>query len=141
MTTCYQWFSFPEEFSVVCPRCSRECSSSQLHNTKQTLRYELEALPKLFECHLSCLSCGFNAKKLINWPDDAYWKCDVKGETLWAWSLDHTKVLLDYIKSWQRNDKAYPGYFVALLHLPTHFKLAKNREAAIKSLSQLINKK
>jgi hypothetical protein len=62
----------------------------------------------------------------------------VKGKILWAWSLEHTKVLLDYIQSSERDEKTYLGYLAALLHLPTHFKLAKNREAAVKALNKLI---
>ena len=75
---------------------------------------------------------------MIHWHHDAYWKCEVKGEVLWAWSLEHATVLLDYIQSKERDEKAYTEYLAALWHLPTHFKLAKNREAAVKSLSRLI---
>ncbi len=143
MTTCYQWFRFPQEFSVACPKCGREsrCNNAPITKPKQvggTIRYIAIAEPGVFEGDVSCLDCGFIRRVTIYWPCDAYWKCDVKGKTLWAWSLDHTKVLLDYVKSPQRDEKAYPGYLAALWHLPTHFKLAKNREAAVKSLSKLI---
>jgi hypothetical protein len=142
MTTCYEWFSFPEEFSVVCPDCGGECIGSEVPNIKQTLlgprRYKPDGLPGPFECKLCCPSCGFNARRFINWPNDAYWKCDIKGKTLWAWSLEHTNVLLNYIQSQHRNNRGYPGYCAALLHLPTHFELAKNRKVVVKSLRKLM---
>ena len=115
------------------------------NNIKETpvgpRKYKPDGLPGPFKCKLSCISCGFNSIQLINWPEDAYWKCDVKGKILWAWSLEHREVLLDYIQSSERNKKAYHGYLAALLHLPTHFKLAKNQEAVIKSLNKLIIEK
>lgn len=143
MTTCYQWFSFPKEFSVTCPKCRREslCKNAPIVKTKQIgggIYYEPVNESGVFEGDVSCLNCSFAGRISIHWHRDAYWKCDVKGETLWTWSLDHTKVLLNYIQSSKRDEKAYPGYLAALFHLPTHFKLAKNREAAVKSLSKLI---
>ena len=146
MTTCYQWFSFPDEFSVCCPKCKLEarCKNAPIVRSKQVggaTHYEAVGEPGVFEGDVSCLNCGFTGRVEVHWYQDAYWKCDVKGKTLWAWSLEHAKVLLDYIKSSERDEKAYPGYLSSLLHLPTHFKLTKNREASVKSLSQLIDKK
>ncbi len=143
MTTCYQWFSFPKEFSVACLKCGREsrCHNAPIVRAKRTggaTRYLPIGEPGVFEGDVSCINCGFAGRVTIHWHRDAYWKCDVKGETLWAWSLDHTKVLLDYIHSSKRDEKAHPGYLKALWHLPTHFKLAKNREAAVRALGKLI---
>ena len=140
MTTCYQYFGFPEEFSVVCPKCDREshCSNPPIATVNEFGNIIVHRNRIDFKRDVSCLNCGFAGKVTINWPRDAYWKCEVKGKTLWTWSLEHTKVLLDYIQSPQRNEKAYPGQLAALWHLPTHFKLAKNREVAIKSLRKLI---
>lgn len=146
MTTCYQWFSFPKEFSVTCFRCGSQsrCNNAPIVQAKQVgggICYEAVGELGVFKGDVSCLNCGFSRRVTIHWHRDAYWKCEVKGETLWAWSLDHAKVMLDYIQSPQRNEKLYSGYFAALLHLPTHFKLAKNREATVQSLSRLISGK
>ena len=144
MTTCYQWFSFPDEFSVVFTKCGLEarCSNASIVKAKQidrVIHYEAVGQPGVFEGDVSFLNCGFTGRLKLNWSQDAYWKCDVKGRILWAWSLEHTKVLLNYIKFSDRDEKAYPGYLSSLLHLPTHFKLAKNRKVVIKSLMRLVN--
>jgi len=137
---------FPEEFSVRCPECRREscCNNAPIVKAKQVeggICDEPSGEPGVFDGDVSCLYCGFSRRVTIHWYQDAYWKCEVKGEALWAWSLEHAKVLLDYIQSKERDEKAYSGYRAALWHLPTHFKLAKNRQAAIKSLSRLIYSK
>ncbi len=143
MTTCYQWFSFPEKVSVICPQCRGEADCKKAPWLRQETRwgstYYVVSELNTFDGYVSCLHCGLSKQIQVFWPQDAYWKCDVRGQTLWAWSLEHTKVLLDYIRSSARDEKAYPGYLASLLHLPTHFKLAKHREVSIKSLSKLIH--
>ncbi len=145
MTTCYQWFSFPSEFSVHCPKCKSEarcCKTAWFRKTEDwgTTDFIISG-QDAFEGHVSCLKCSFTGRIAIHWPQDAYWKCEVKGKILWAWSLEHAKVLLSYIQSSDRDEKSYPGYLASLLHLPTHFKLASNREAATRSLNKLITSK
>ncbi len=126
MTTCYQWFSFLKEFSVKCPNCGIEARCSNAPLCKEThdgnhIRWERLNKPGIFKGDISCLKCGIQSSRLIEWPIDAFWTFSVKGKTLWAWNLEHTKVLLDFLNSKERNQKEYPGYFSALLHLPKHF--------------------
>lgn len=56
---------------------------------------------------------------------------------MWAWSIKHSKKFLDYIESTNRNSSLH--YRNLTLHLPKHFKLAKNRKAASRAIRKFIN--
>jgi hypothetical protein len=145
MTHIYQWFSFPQVFSVECAKCKGHAICSNAPITKATqvgasISYEAIGEPGIFEADISCLNCGFSGRKTIHWPRDAFWKCQVKGKILWAFSLEHANVLLEFIQSSNRNYHDHTGYLASLLHLPKHFKLAKNRKSAVISIKRLIGK-
>ena len=50
-------------------------------------------------------------------------------------------VRMEYIKSYDRKEFNHSGYATSLFHLPEHFKLAKNRDASIKAIEKVINKR
>ena len=141
MTVIYDWFSFPRQFSVKCPRCDKECRGSEVPNIKNGTRYKPEGIPEKFECRISCTNCGYQNETAISWPSEAYWTFEIKGKILWAWSVEHAKVILEYIRSGNRQEFQFQsGYAASLYHLPEYFKLAKNREATIKAIENGINK-
>jgi hypothetical protein len=88
-----------------------------------------------------CPTCAFRAKHLLQWPDDAYYICEVKGKILWAWTRGHASALRDFVASPDREFRpgSYPGYFLFLRHIPTHFLRAKNRGAVVKQLDRLLD--
>ena len=139
MTHIYEWFSFPAEFSIRCPECEKECIGTEVPNSIKGIRYKPEGLPTEFKCKISCTNCGYQKENVISWPKDAYWTFEIKGKVLWAWSIDHAKVILEYIRSGNRQE-FQKGYGFSLLHLPKHFKRAKNREASIKAIQRGIKK-
>lgn len=142
MTYIYQWFSFPEVFSVVCPKCSKECSCSEIPIIKNAngIKTEIKSgkLSDNFQAQLNCTNCGYNKEKTINWIKDAFWKFDIKGEILWAWDLEHSKAILEYVMSKQR-EQIKDKYTFSFLHIPKFFKLAKNRDLVVKKITKRIN--
>ncbi len=147
MTWIYDWFSFPKEFSVICPNCKSECRGKDKPHTgklygdkgpKVITSVTYGSANALFVCSLSCLECGFQNDKLIYWPEDAYWKFNVKGEVLWAWSEEHAKEIFNFLKSKERKPFKFK-FTAALLHIPTHFKLSKNRDGALKAIEKKLN--
>ncbi len=143
MTTVYQWFSFPEEFQVICPSCGDACRGMDVEQKHKSTNGSVskvrhsrteEGSNGSFLCDLSCIQCGYNKQQVISWPEQAYWKFNVKGELLWAWSLEHAQVLLNYFSSGERQEFG-TGYASSLLHIPKHFKLAKNRNDVVKAIS------
>jgi hypothetical protein len=86
----------------------------------------------------ACPKCGGRFRHRLSWPRDAYFKCEVRGETLWAWTLDHARVLRDFIASSGRNPAKHDHFFLFLHHIPEHFLRAKNRDLVLKRLDALI---
>ena len=84
-----------------------------------------------------CGYCGTRALHRLNWPQDAYFACDVRGHTLWAWTRGHAQALKSYIESGDR--KTYPGYYLFLRHIPKVFLLAKNRETVSKKIQRMLS--
>lgn len=139
MTSVFDWFSFPNSFSVVCPECGNEALGKDIRkdipviNGTAFMKFTPGKTRGHFKCDISCLSCGFTGVKMIQWPEDAFWKFNIRGRLLWAWSKEHSAEMLDYLRSSDREVFRYK-YFVALLHIPEHFKLAKNRPIVIKKV-------
>ena len=144
MTTIYQWHSFPKTFSIECPSCGNEArgkdvpSSRKLHGHTFVSNHSKGEAKGSFVCEYSCLSCGIQKKQLINWPEKAFWKFKVRNEYLWAWSEDHTRAILHYIKSEKRNPFG-SGYASSLVHIPTIFKLAKNRALVVRAMERKLS--
>ncbi|MFZ5637643.1 MAG: hypothetical protein ACOY82_13770 [Pseudomonadota bacterium] len=132
MTHVCQWCSFPETVSIHCPRCGSEALFTE---TKGELRHPPGAP---IAGSSRCLSCGYNGSHTIAWPDAAFYKVEIRGHLLWAWSADSTEVLIRFLASGQRDEKAFPGHVAFLLHLPTVFKRAGMRKEAVAKLRKLL---
>jgi hypothetical protein len=89
----------------------------------------------------TCSSCGRRSKHLLNWPHDAYYKTDVRGQTLWAWNREQAEAMRIYIAS---TDRKFTGiartHFWFLRHIPNHFIEVKHRAEALKKLDRLLAK-
>lgn len=85
----------------------------------------------------TCPTCGYRKKHELRWPEEAYFVCEVKGEQLWAWDRKYVQILIDYIASKERKPKQH-GSMLFLLHIPTTFLLAKNRDEVLKKLRRLL---
>ena len=137
MTYIYEWFSFPKNFSVICPNCRGECNASEIKVSEVyngiKMEYNSGKISKDFKAELNCKNCGYRKEKVLNWKKDVYWKFEIKGKVLWAWNLEHSLAILEYIDSKER--KQIGGkYSSSLLHIPEFFKLAKNREIVVKKI-------
>lgn len=85
-----------------------------------------------------CEDCFWSGVRKLNWPDDAYYRWDIRGEVLWAWSAEHARALLDYISS--KNREAGDGpYARNLHHLPKEFLDAKIRDRIVKKIGETLS--
>lgn len=141
MTYIYEWFSFPDTFSVICPNCEKEsncseiCISKTYNGRKQFYKSGKNSEKKgEFLVKINCIHCGYTNEKQVSWPKDAYWTFDIKGEILWAWSKEHSEVILEYIVSKDREQLGRHGS--SLFHIPKHFKLAKNRDTVVRKIEK-----
>ena len=132
MTHVYDWYKFPDTVSICCIRCGKAAAFSENRTGYRP------APQSPISGSSTCLFCGYSGSHTVFWPEDAYYKTDVRGHTIWAWSAETVEVLIQYLASKHRRAKGYDGHFAFLLHLPTVFKKAKVREEAVLKLQHLL---
>jgi hypothetical protein len=129
MTHAYEWFSLPSSITVRCPKCG---GPAVLHGQARNRVDPIQG-------KLTCTRCHLVRQDFVAvWPDQAFFICKVRGHVLWAWSSDHARAIRDFIQSKTRRPGNHRGFKAALMHLPKHFLLAKNRPAAVKALEKLL---
>jgi hypothetical protein len=85
-----------------------------------------------------CDSCYHSRAHTLNWPDDAYFQWDIRGDILWAWSADHARILLDYISGKERNISRDTPYASSLRKVPKQFLSSKVRDLVIKRITDTL---
>jgi len=83
-----------------------------------------------------CSQCG-TKKHELDWPLDAYFSIEYKGEHLWAYSRDYAVALRDFIESDERVTRS--KYMSFLLKIPTVFKKSNARDTVVKKLNKLLS--
>jgi len=91
--------------------------------------------PLLTNGLVQCSYCHSNSKHKLNWPSDAYWQWEIRGELLWAWDKGHAKVILNFVKEKNRPSR----YSYNLKHIPSHFLSAKVRDLVVQRMVQSLN--
>ncbi len=84
-----------------------------------------------------CTKCMLRQKASLDWPKDAFYQCEFKGRSLWAFNRESLVDLKNFIASdtRQTGDYKYSGF---LLHIPSIFLDRKNRGAVVKKLDKLL---
>lgn len=81
-----------------------------------------------------CAACHFVGQHKVEWPQDAYFRWNVRGHILWAWSEEHARVLLAYLGGTERDPAKFPAYTYYLRRMPKAFITAKVRERIVKQI-------
>lgn len=85
-----------------------------------------------------CNSCFLRQKTSLVWPEMAFFKIDVRGQTLWAFHRESAQDLYDFVASKERQQSAYRwAYF--LRHVPGRFLDAKLRDEVCRKLLKLLS--
>jgi hypothetical protein len=87
---------------------------------------------------VKCSACHHVGVHELNWPEDAFFRWEIRGDTLWAWSAEHARVLLEYIGSEERDATKFPAYLRQLRRLPKQFLSAKVRDLVVKNISDTL---
>lgn len=107
-------------------------SSSDWQHSKY-LRWALTHSFGAYACH----NCHEVRRHNLEWPKDAYFQINYRGEVLWAFHREATACLRDYIASKLRNPESYK-WSRMLLHVPTKFLVQNARDTVIKRLDQVL---
>ena len=87
--------------------------------------------PLLTRGLIQCAHCHSNRTYKLNWPDDAYWQWQIRGELLWAWDRDHARIILDYVSAQVRPSRRSSE----LKYIPSHFLTAKVRGLVVTKMA------
>lgn len=88
--------------------------------------------PVLTNGLVQCSHYHSNRKHKLNWPIDAYWQWEIRGELLWAWDKMHAKIVLDFVRNTARPSRHSPR----LMYIPSHFLSAKVREQVVQKMER-----
>jgi len=91
--------------------------------------------PLLTNGLVQCSNCHSNTKHRLDWPNDAYWQWEIRGEILWAWDKVHTESILDYVKETNRPSR----FAYSLRYIPSHFLSAKVRDLVVQKIERGLN--
>ena len=86
---------------------------------------------------VSCLRCGAHRRHDLQWPQDAFFQIEFKGEVLWAFNLESAIELRDYIASSNRDRGEYKWQSF-LMKIPKKFLLQGARDTVSKRLGKII---
>ncbi|MAE96009.1 MAG: hypothetical protein CL910_15230 [Deltaproteobacteria bacterium] len=83
-----------------------------------------------------CARCVTPRIHELSWPGDAYWKWQIRGETLWARNRAHARKILDFVRAEHRPRRVS----LVLRHIPSSFLAAKVRDEVVKKMSASLGK-
>ena len=86
---------------------------------------------------VACNGCGLRSRHYLEWPNEALFQIDYRGQVLWAFHEESAQELRNYIASDDRNREGY-RWELFLRHVPTTFLTAKARDAVVKRLDRLL---
>ena len=87
---------------------------------------------------VNCRQCYHLDVHDISWPDEAYFRWDIRGHTLWACNREHAQVLLAFLGSKERDPSRFPGYVKSLRKVPKEFISAKVRDDIVKAITRTL---
>lgn len=91
--------------------------------------------PLLMNGLVQCSHCHSNRKHKLDWPNDAYWQWEIRGELLWAWDKKHAQIILNFVKETARSSRC--SY--SLKYIPSHFLSAKVRNLVVQKMERSVN--
>lgn len=104
------------------PSLVRWSPKKAINDTKQTKKHGVA----------KCSNCGYISESYLAWPENAYYKWDIRGTLLWAYNRQHAMALLKHIETGHRDrGKGYKFY-----KLPRVVISRKNRALVIKQIKR-----
>jgi len=81
--------------------------------------------------------CGVRQKHTLQWPKEAYFQIEYRGQSLWAFHRESVIDLRNYIQAAHRNLEDY-RWRAMLRHVPSVFLAAKARKTVVKRLDRCL---
>lgn len=87
---------------------------------------------------VQCVRCTLRRRHVLRWPADAFYRCEVRGEELWAWTREQCALLRDYVASAVRDREVVRASHPFLAFVPARFLEAKWRAPTVAALDRLL---
>lgn len=84
---------------------------------------------------VKCSICHFVGEHRLRWPQDAYYRWAIRGNVLWAFNLEHARVLAEFLGGKERDVTRFPQYARHLMKLPGEVISAKVRDEVVKEIN------
>jgi hypothetical protein len=73
----------------------------------------------------------------MHWPNDAFWRWEIRGSVLWAFSREHAQVLREFIRLSHREPADFGVEFASFLaRLPSEFLRAQVRDEIVRMIDE-----
>lgn len=86
---------------------------------------------------VTCSACSYRGKHELNWPADAFFQVDFRGQVLWAFHRESATELKAFVESTDR-DRSKFRWERFLRHVPSSFLTAKVRPALVRRLEKML---
>lgn len=139
MTEIYDRPLLKAPMAVACPSCGAEAVFRTPHNLVLPTHVAVSGSHEVREDwsgEVRCLSCTKAGPHQLDWPADAWFRVEHRGETLWALDRSMMTAMRDFIAAGAERSKARREsvYWDYLLRIPSGFLAAKARETVLKTI-------
>ncbi len=128
--------------AIVCPGCDEQAVFSTSHGKPLPVRLRTatgEVLPDNWDGQVRCSACGHAARHVLDWPSDAWFKLDHRGETLWARDAEMLAEIRRFIAAGAERQaiKKTSSHARYLVRIPSTFLKATDRETLLRKIDRL----
>lgn len=143
MTEIYDRRGIAPKLALACPHCGAEARFEGLYGEMPlpVMLADGKTGTKLsWAGRLSCLACGLNRTHEVDWPREAFFQIDYRGETLWAFDRAMMVEILAYLNAGVNRDavRSASPYALLLMRLPKALLAGKAREALATRIAALL---
>jgi len=145
MTERYYNKGIAPRLALACPQCSAEARFESLYGDLPLpvlLADDMGGTRLSWAGRLSCLDCGLNRTHEVDWPREAFYQLEYRGETLWGFDRAMMAEILAYLGAGPDRDKVRRNspHATRLLRLPKPFLAAKARETLVAKIEALLER-
>ncbi|RKR00049.1 hypothetical protein [Maricaulis maris] len=142
MSSIYELPLLDGPLDIVCPHCGGRAVFSTSHSKPLPVSLRTatgEILPDNWDGQVRCSACGHAAKHALDWPSDAWFKLDHRGETLWAKDAAMLAEIRRFIAAGAERQaiKKTSSHARYLVRIPAIFLKASDREALLRKIDRL----
>jgi hypothetical protein len=88
---------------------------------------------------VKCSYCALVKAHELSWPADAYFRWEIRGVILWAWSAEHARVLLEFISGRERDPSQFPPHAGWPLRHSRQVLTAKARQIVARRIQRTLD--